>query len=307
MMPMEAMKEHGLAVEFVSALLSQAGLPIPAEPAMIVAGALAMNGYWRPEAAWLTAALAALIADHAWFLAGRWRGRAMLSAICRISLSPDSCVRQADNLFVRLGPSVLVMSKMIPGVAAVAIPTAAASGMSYRKFLLYDGLGAALWSGLWVGIGMIFTREVDLAIAALERTGPWVVVVVASAIALWVVVKLLQRQRLKALYRAKRISPEEVAAMVARGHPMVILDARSELAFQDDPRMLPHSHRVPSPEGATVIARPFADRTIVSFCTCPNEASAAVIASHLIAAGFRDVRVLAGGAPAIDALYPYAL
>src|SRR5205085_8649041 len=102
----------------------------------------------------LCAAFAALLADHAWFLAGRYRGRRLLGLVCRISLSPDSCVRNADSLFHRLGGSVLILGKLIPGVAAVAIPTAAASGMRYRRFIAYDAAGAALWSGIWVGAGV---------------------------------------------------------------------------------------------------------------------------------------------------------
>jgi rhodanese-related sulfurtransferase len=156
-------------------------------------------------------------------------------------------------------------------------------------------------------VGVIFNREVEQALGALERTGTWMGVIVASFIALYVAVKLLQRQRLKALYRAKRISPEEVAAMLAAGQPLAILDARTELALLDDPRVLPFSHRVDSPEAAAVIAASFEGHTLVSFCTCPNEASAAVVARHLIGAGFRDVRVLAGGTVAIDALHPFAL
>ena len=300
-------EKHGLAVEFIAALLSQAGLPFPAEPAMVIAGAFAMSGRWGAEMAWLVAALAALLADHAWFLAGRWRGRSLLSLLCRISLSPDTCVRHADNLLLRFGPGVLLLAKLIPGVAAVAIPTAAASGMSYKRFLLFDGAGALLWAGLWVGVGMILSREIDMALGVLERSGPWMVAVVVLLLAIFIGGKYLERRRLTSLYRARRIQPDEVATLVEEGKPLVILDARSDLAWQDDPRALPKAMRVPSPEDAVAIAGRFSDHMLVAFCTCPSEASAAVLAHRLILAGYTDVRVLAGGTQAIELLHPLTL
>lgn len=299
---LDAMREHGLALAFLFSLASQAGLPIPAEPAMILAGALSGEGAWRPEVAWLCAASAALLADHAWFVAGRYRGRSLLGLVCRISLSPDSCVRNADGLFHRLGGSVLVLAKLIPGVAAVAIPTAAASGMSYRRFLFYDALGAGAWAGLWVGVGVIFSREVDRVLDSLESMGSRVPWIFLALLALYVGVKLWQRRRLRTLYRATRIDAGELARRLAAGDDIVILDARSELAWRDDPRRLPRSERLESLESAVAVAESFRGRTLVSFCTCPNEASAAVVAQRLIAAGHRDVRVLAGGEEALEAL-----
>lgn len=303
---LEHMTEHGLLLEFATALASQAGLPIPAEPAMLMAGALAVDGHWRPELAWAVGILAALIADHLWFFAGRWRGRLLLDMLCRLSLSPDSCVRQTDGLLTRLGGGLLVLAKMIPGVAAVAIPTAAAAGMPYRRFLLFDALGAALWCGFYVGLGMIFSRELDRALAALEDGGVWAVPVLAGLLGLYLGLKAWQRARLRALYRTARISAEEVASLLEAGEPIVILDARSELAWIDDPRPLPASHRTPSPDEALEIAARFRAHTLISFCTCPNEAGAALLAQRLVDAGHRKVRVLAGGPQAIEALHRYA-
>ena len=296
------MREHGLALEFLFALASQAGLPIPAEPAMVVAGALAATGSWRTEAAWAAAAVAALLADHAWFFAGRWKGRSMLGLVCRISLSPDTCVRNADGLLQRLGGAVLVLAKLIPGVAAVAIPTAAASGMRYRTFLLYDAAGAALWSGIWVGGGVIFAREVDRLLDAIESMGALVPWIAFALLALYVLAKAAQRARLRRLYRARRIEAGEVAQRLRDGEPLVILDARSALALQDDPRRLPSAELWSELEQAAEIAQRYGDRLVVTFCTCPNEASAALAAQRLIAAGHPDVRVLAGGTAALGLL-----
>lgn len=298
-----ALSRHGLVVVFGFAFASQAGAPIPAEPALILAGAQAASGTWAPHTVWIVATFAALLADHAWFFAGRLRGRSLLGIVCRISLSPDTCVRNADGLFHKLGGGLLVLAKLIPGVAAVAIPTAAASGMSYRRFIAYDGLGAALWSALWIGVGMIFGREVDRVLALLEQGSsrlPWIVAI--AMLAIWIGAKALHRFRLRRLYDARRIDANEVARWLDDGTDFVIIDARSELSWRDDPRRLPRSERLEDLQNVDGIAVRYRDRTVISFCTCPNEVSAALVAERLMAAGHLDVRVLAGGEAALSAL-----
>src|SRR5204863_10130601 len=130
----------------------------------------------------------------------------------------------------RHGAPLLVFAKFIPGVSAVAIPTYAAMGLSYRRFLLFDATGALVWSGIYVGGGMIFSREVQRALDLLAMIGGWSLGVVALAFAFYLGVKVAYRLRLKRLYRLVRIAPQELAAMLAADPNVLILDARSRLA-----------------------------------------------------------------------------
>jgi rhodanese-related sulfurtransferase len=229
------------------------------------------------------------------------RGRALLAGICRISLSPDTCVRRTDDLVARHGAPLLVFAKFIPGVSAVAIPTYAAMGLPYRRFLLFDSIGALVWCGTYVGGGMIFSREVQRLLDLLAMIGGLSLGLVALAFALYVGVKVAYRVRLRRLYRLVRIAPHELAAMLAVDPQVMILDTRSRLARENDPRTLPNAIDF---DESDVIAIPPPDsegRTIVTFCTCPNEASAALLAERLLKAGHARVRVLTGGADALAA------
>jgi rhodanese-related sulfurtransferase len=91
--------------------------------------------------------------------------------------------------------------------------------------------------------------------------------------------------------------------LLAREPDALIVDARSSLARDDDPRPLPRA--ILPGEGSMVEALPAnaRNRTIITFCTCPSEASAALLAEELIRAGYGRVRVLTGGAAAVDALH----
>lgn len=155
--------------------------------------------------------------------------------MCRISLSPDTCVRQTDDLIKRHGAPLLVVAKFIPGVSAVAIPTAAASGMRYRRFLRFDLAGSLLWAGAYLGAGMIFSREVNRVLDSMGVIGAWSFVIFAGLIAAYVAAKLLRRRRLSRLHKLMRISPEEAMQLLAREPDALIVDARSSLARDDDP------------------------------------------------------------------------
>src|SRR4029077_7985145 len=100
--------------------------------------------------------VAALIADTIWFELGRRRGRRGLRLLCRVSLEPDSCVRQTENAFVKYGMRSLLVSKFVPGLNAVAAPLAGNSKSRYWRFLLYDSAGAFIWSGAYLALGYLF-------------------------------------------------------------------------------------------------------------------------------------------------------
>src|SRR5215470_1177296 len=76
------LQEYGLGLVFVNVLALQAGLPVPAYPVLIVAGAYAAMGgnpLWELVA---IAVAAALVADTGWYLAGRRFGLSILRTLC---------------------------------------------------------------------------------------------------------------------------------------------------------------------------------------------------------------------------------
>src|SRR5450755_63160 len=154
------LQHYGLGLVFVNVLALQAGLPVPAYPVLIVAGAYAAMGgspLWQLIAVGVAAAI---IADTGWYLAGRRFGLAILRTLCRVSLSPDTCVRQTESLFERFGPLSMVFAKFIPGFASVATALAGAIRLPYWKFVLFDAIGATLWVGAGVGLGYVFRNAV---------------------------------------------------------------------------------------------------------------------------------------------------
>ena len=79
----------------------------------------------------------ALAADLVWFYFGRTRGKRVLRFICRVSLEPDSCVRQTENAFIKYGLNTLLIAKFVPGLNAVAAPLSGDSGVGVVRFLAW--------------------------------------------------------------------------------------------------------------------------------------------------------------------------
>jgi len=126
--------EYGLLFVFANVLAEQIGLPLPAVPALVIAGALAADGKISAIDALIAVFVACTTANAIWYVAGRYFGRSMLKLLCRISLSPDSCVRQTEVRFGRWGGLTLIFAKFIPGLATIAPPLAGAMRIGWSRF-----------------------------------------------------------------------------------------------------------------------------------------------------------------------------
>jgi membrane protein DedA with SNARE-associated domain/rhodanese-related sulfurtransferase len=294
------LEQYGLAAVFLNVGLEQLGLPIPAYPVLILTGALSFNGQYSAAGLILTAVLACLAADSVWYWAGHRYGSRVLKTLCRISLSPDSCVRQTESIFTRWGVKSLILAKFIPGFASLATALAGRTGIPFGRFLVFDALGALLYAGAGVGIGMIFHDAVADVLAIFEQMGRIGLMVLLAAFALFLAHKWWQRQRFYRQLRMARISPQELLQLTQQNKPAVILDVRTELARAGG-GIIPGALVWSDLDRTRASLDVPHDVAVVVYCACPNDASAALVAKRLMAAGFSNVRPLHGGIDAWQA------
>ena len=259
--------EYGLLVVFANVFLEQLGVPVPALPTLIVAGALTARGRLDLPTLLVVALLASLLADTVWFFVGRWQGHRVLRTVCRLSLSPDSCVRGTEDLFERVGMPSLAYAKFIPGYSTIAPPLAGAMGKTVGSFVFWDAIGSLLWLGLGVGLGIAFHRTVDRALAALETLGYWAAAVVGVVLLLVVLFKWWQRRRVRKLLRLARITVAELKRLMDAGESPVIVDVRNRSAHLHDPRRIPGALRMTIDEIGERLAELPRDREVVLYCT----------------------------------------
>jgi membrane protein DedA with SNARE-associated domain/rhodanese-related sulfurtransferase len=290
----ELIEQYGLSFVFLNVLVEQAGVPLPAYPTLIVAGALLAQADYSLLQVLAAAVAASLAADLAWFAGGARFGRPVLRTLCRISLSPDSCVRQTESIYTRWGAPSLLVAKFVPGFSAVATALAGSVGTRWPVFTLFDSLGALLWAGVAVALGSIFASAVRDILDVLEALGKAGLLVIAGGFGLVILLKWWQRQRFYRQLRMDRITVDELRAMLDEGRAPSVLDVRSASSQLRDGR-IPGATSVDSHNLHHAISSLTPAGEVVVYCACPNEASAALIAKQLMKLGFSRVRPLQGG------------
>jgi len=287
--------QYGLPIVFCTVLLEQLGLPFPAEPILIAAGALAVSGQFSSVTVFLIAFMASTISDTLWYLAGRRYGQHVVKLLCRLSLSPDYCVRETEIGYERWGRLTLVLGKFIPGISTIARPLAGAMKMEWSSFLVLNGIGTMLWVAAGLLVGMFFHVQILFLIEYLDTLGTAGAEMLATIFAGYIAIRWVRRRHFYNQLRTARVSVDELKELVAGGKMVTIVDVRSPSIQQIDPRFIPgalvmdihaiqnHLHELPT------------DHDIVFYCSCPNDASAAFVAKKLIDRGYTKVRPLHGG------------
>ncbi|MEO8848839.1 MAG: VTT domain-containing protein [Casimicrobiaceae bacterium] len=291
---LESLAHYGAWFVGGNVLLQQLGLPVPAVPTLVVAGALVAAGTLNGVTVLLAAIAASVLADVAWYLAGRRYGYQVLRLLCRISLSPDTCVRETEGIFERWGFYSIIVSKFVPGFSTVGPPIAGALKMPFERFLAAAAASAALWAGAALLGGLLFAAQVT---ALLAWTASHVLAASASllgALALYIGWKAFERWRLARFVQSARISVDELRERM-QGEPRpLVVDIGSALAQRSRPHI--SGARLMSLDSVAREAQQFpVDREIVFYCACPNEESSKRAAQILRAKGFMRARPLIGG------------
>ena len=258
---------YGLPLVFGIVLLEQLGAPIPALPVLIVAGALSRSGNMSSALVLVVAVAASVVADSIWYLLGRRRGQRILNTLCKISLSPDSCVRQTESVFERWGMPSLLFAKFIPGFSTVAPPLAGAAGAPFSTFLLYDAGGALLWAGAGVAAGMAFHRAIDRALSLLASLGSGAFGVLAAGLVVFVAFKWWQRRRFYKVLRMARISVAELRRLIDDGEKPLVVDVRTAGARARDPRRIPGAIVMGVSDLDARLSELPRDREVILYCT----------------------------------------
>jgi len=290
----ELLQLYGVLIVFAIVLVEQIGLPIPAFPVLIVAGALSAGGELAWQACLAAAVVACLISDMFWFNAGRFYGKRILRLLCKISLSPDYCVSQTEDRFARYGPKSLIVSKFIPGFNVIASPMSGALGVSTPRFLGFSVSGSLLWSGTGIAIGAAFHESVDQVLTVLGNMGTTALLAMLFLLALFVLFKYVERRRFRQSMLVERIQMADLRLLIEQGHDPVIIDARSATAQQLDPAV-PGALLFNRCAEVDLLAAVDKDRHIVVYCSCPNDVTAAQVAQQLLGKGFHRARPLHGG------------
>ncbi|MEP7296259.1 MAG: VTT domain-containing protein [Burkholderiales bacterium] len=288
--------QHDLVAVFVVVLAATIGVPIPALPVLLFAGVQAAEDAAYGFEALGLATLASMLSAGTWFAAGRRFGRRVLALLCRVSISPDTCVRKNEVSFAKRGALTLVIAKFVPGLSLVAPPLAGALGMRASQFFLFSTVGAALWAGAGIAAGLIFHAQISQVVAALGRLGGPAILIVAGLLVLYVAWRSWTRWRVaRALAGADKIAASELATLIREGPKPIIIDVRSRGLASASSLRLPGALNIDLASLPLISLDEWPETAaVVTYCDCPNDASA-VKAAQILGQRGRRSRVLIGG------------
>jgi len=289
-------EQFGLLAIFLNVLLDEGGLPLPAFPLLVVAGALAAQGKLNIASIIAAATAGSVIADNSWFWMGRFHGRRVLGLLCKLSLSPDVCVRQTELMFTRVGPASLLFAKFIPALGNITIALAGITRLSFLIFLPLETVGAAIYLSVPVLLGRVFHSAVSKLLETLERLGFIGLAVLIFALALYLLIRWWERMMFIRQLRMDRITVDELIDLLNNEKKPLLLDVRSRAARAEG--VIPGAIPAHPAEMHPMLNQYDKNSEIVVYCSCPNEATAAVAAKHLKKAGFKKIRPLLGGTEA---------
>lgn len=182
---------------FLATLGERLGVPVFISPLLLAAGAtVAVN----PMQFWLVlgaTAVPCLLGDALWYELGRWRGRKVIAAMCRISFVPDSLEQKAYNGLDRFKGVSLLYAKWIPGVAHLAPPVAGAARLPRLRFHIYNGIGSLVWILVMLLAGVLSMRAFDW-MEMFTRSSKWSISFVAVCSVLMGAYSWLRRRQSQA-------------------------------------------------------------------------------------------------------------
>jgi membrane protein DedA with SNARE-associated domain/rhodanese-related sulfurtransferase len=294
-LPTAILVTYGYVLLFGWVLMEQIGLPLPATPVLLAAGALSATEHMSFAVALLAGVLACLTADISWFLFGRRYGHVVLRLLCKFSLESTTCVRRTHDAFGRRGAYTLLFAKYVPGLSIVAPPVAGQTGMSFRRFLAFDTAGSIIWVGSLLLSGRLFGDLIARDPSVLDWMGRFGGALLVLGILGFLASRIYRRQAFLRKFRTARLEPQQLKEMLDAGQLVYIVDLRHPLELVPDPFTLPGAHHVSPDALAQRSSEIPLDRDIVLYCTCPSEATAAKTAMTLHKLGIDRVRPLRGG------------
>jgi membrane protein DedA with SNARE-associated domain len=181
-----AVVHHGYWAVAVLLLLESAGLPLPGETVLLLASFLAYTEH-ELQLPWIivVGTLATTLGGELGFALGRHGGRPLIERYRSLfAIRPESIAR-GERLFDRYGSAAVFLARFIFGMRVLAALLAGALHMPWRKFVLYNFLGAAVWVTAICSAGYLFGGHWGRLIHDLKRFDIAVLVLVGVGALLW--------------------------------------------------------------------------------------------------------------------------
>jgi membrane protein DedA with SNARE-associated domain len=150
---------YGAAAVFVILTLESFGVPLPGESLLVTAAILAGRGEISLPGLVVAAWAGAVVGDNIGYLAGRTVGHRVLSRYgAKIGLNAVR-LGKVEAVFARYGPVTVVFARFVNVLRQLNGVVAGIAKMDWRRFLIFNAIGGALWVAAWVSAGFFLGKH----------------------------------------------------------------------------------------------------------------------------------------------------
>src|SRR6266853_1814480 len=172
------MLAYGYWAVFFGVMLENAGVPVPGETILLIAGYFASTGEFNIALVMLIAATGAIVGDNIGFAIGHHYGRGFLLRVGRFFFLTPKRFAHMEDYFQSHGNKTILVARFITGLRVFAALLAGASKMPWRVFFVYNVAGAVLWSVIITTLGYLFGQSLPLLIKWVGRSGTIILIAV---------------------------------------------------------------------------------------------------------------------------------
>jgi membrane protein DedA with SNARE-associated domain len=174
------------------------GVPVPGETILIAAAVYAGAGKLNVIMVGVIGFVAAVIGDNIGFAIGHYGGRALVLRWGRyVRLTPER-LDKGEAFFQRHGAWIITVARFIEGLRQANGIVAGTTGMRWRRFLVFNALGAALWVGTWVSLGDLAGSHIDAIYHDITRYSYYFLAALAVILGVFIARHLRRRRHLRA-------------------------------------------------------------------------------------------------------------
>jgi membrane protein DedA with SNARE-associated domain/rhodanese-related sulfurtransferase len=281
---------------FLAVFANQLCLPIPSVLFLITAGALAKNGSLNVEGVILVGVAGCVLADWAWFAAGRRWGYRIVRGLSSFSMDGQQGAMKARKFFARRGLPVLAFAKFVPGLDVLMPPLAGTLNGATVPFLLFDAAGAFFWSAGYCFVGYLFADHLNIVAGALGRVSRILAILMGGVLCYlmlraWELLRTIRELRLRAISPAALQRKLQAHKRVA---VLDLLDVEGQENASKVPGIVGSARISPTALRSSAKIRVPPDVQIVLYCSSRNQLTSARTALALRRKGISNVWVLQG-------------
>ena len=169
--------QHGYITVAVVLMLENAGLPVPGETILVIASILAYKHDLSLPLIIVAGTIGATLGDNIGFFIGYRGGRPLLDRYSRTFRIKPATIAYGEQLFERYGAATVFFARFIAGMRVIAGPLAGVLRMHWKKFAVYNALGAVTWVTLISTAGYYFGKHVFRGLKIIGIAGALALVV----------------------------------------------------------------------------------------------------------------------------------